>query len=184
MQTRTNSKRHLPWRARHVAFAWCILGLGLVVAGCGRGDAPAGDLSAATVANQAIYRLDAEPPGAVDVIAALAEADDGDDVVVAGRVGGRGNPWIDGLAAFTIVDLSAKLHAGCCPGPSCSGAAAGPSAPQALVRMVDAGGETIATDSRQLLGIEPAQAVVVRGRARRDDAGNLTLVADGVYVRP
>jgi hypothetical protein len=184
MRTETNTRRHLPERASHVAFAWCIMGLGLVVAGCGRGDGPAGDLSAATVASQAIYRLDAEPPGAVDLVAALAEAEDGDDVVVAGRIGGRGNPWIDGLAAFTIVDLSEKLQGGCCPGPSCSGAAAGPSAPQALVRIVDAGGETVATDSRQLLGIEPAQAVAVRGRARRDEAGNLTILADGVFVRP
>jgi hypothetical protein len=50
------------------------------------------------------YRLNSEPDGATGVIKVRAEAKDQDDVVVVGRIGGSEIPWIDGMAAFTIVD--------------------------------------------------------------------------------
>ena len=36
------------------------------------------------------------------------EAANDDDVLIVGRIGGSSNPWIEGRAAFTIVDLSVK----------------------------------------------------------------------------
>ena len=55
------------------------------------------------------YLLDTEPDGAGNVIKVREESGIADDdLLVVGRIGGSSNPWIDGRAAFTIVDLSVK----------------------------------------------------------------------------
>src|SRR5687767_11941810 len=54
------------------------------------------------------FLLTEEPSGAIDVLAARKDAKDQQDVVVVGRIGGRPNPWIEGMAAFPIVDRSLK----------------------------------------------------------------------------
>ena len=50
------------------------------------------------------YLLNSEPEGVTGVIKVRAEAKDQDDVVIVGRIGGSEIPWIEGMAAFTIVD--------------------------------------------------------------------------------
>lgn len=52
-----------------------------------------------------------------------------------------------------------------------------------MVKIVDASGKPVATDARKLLGIKELQTVVVHGVAKRDESGNLTVLADGVFVR-
>ena len=54
------------------------------------------------------YLLAAEPDDAVDVIKVREDAEDQDEVVIVGRIGGSENPWVDGRAAFSIVDPSLK----------------------------------------------------------------------------
>jgi hypothetical protein len=54
----------------------------------------------------------------------------------------------------------------------------------ATVKFVDANGKTIESDARQLLGLKELQSVVVKGKAQRDEAGNLTVLASGVFVQP
>ena len=54
------------------------------------------------------YLLSAEPEGATNVIEARKETEDQADVVLIGRIGGSVNPWVDGRAAFSIVDTSLK----------------------------------------------------------------------------
>jgi hypothetical protein len=49
--------------------------------------------------------------------------------------------------------------------------------------VIAGGGRPVAADAKQLLGIKELSEVVVRGKAKRDGAGNLTVLADGVYVR-
>ncbi len=173
---------------RRTAHAGCILvvGLGFLAAGCGRTtSSPASASQEGKAAANSPYRLTGEPEGARDLNAVHADAKDGEDVVVAARVGGRGNPWVEELAAFTIVDRSSTPQASCCPTPSPGcGTTNAPPAAQALVRIVDAQGHTVTTDARRLLGIDGSPTVVVRGRAQRDEAGNLTVLADGVFVRP
>ncbi len=171
---------------RHTACAcyMVVVGLALAAAGCRHsGEAAAVGARPAADVQSAAYRLTEEPAGAKDLAAVYGDAEDGDDVVVAGRVGGRGSPWVENLAAFTVVDPAAASRTSCCPDPSCS-TAPGEHTVQALVRVVDAGGQIVAVDSRQLLGIEASQIVVVRGQARRDATGNLSILADGVFVRP
>ena len=52
-----------------------------------------------------------------------------------------------------------------------------------MVKIVDASGKTVAMDAKKSLGLKELQTVVVRGRAKRDETGNLTVLADGVFVR-
>jgi hypothetical protein len=52
-----------------------------------------------------------------------------------------------------------------------------------MVKVVDDRTEPLTVDARKLLGIEELSTVAVRGRVTRDEAGNLTVLAKGVYVR-
>ena len=53
----------------------------------------------------------------------------------------------------------------------------------ALVKVIDESGELVAVDTRELLGVKELQTVIVQGKAQRDEAGNLTILATGMYVR-
>jgi hypothetical protein len=136
----------------------------------------------------AAYWLEAEPPGAVGIKQARADAADQEEVTLVGRIGGETNPWVEGQAAFLLVDGALKpcneRQDDACPTPwdyCCDLAELREH--KAMVKVVDAGGQTIAVDARKLLGLKELQTVVVHGQARRDEAGNLTVLADGVYVR-
>ena len=67
------------------------------------------------------FLLAAEPEGAADVIKVREVAGDQDNVIIVGRIGGSENPWVDGRAAFSIVDRSLKSCVECgshdCPKP-------------------------------------------------------------------
>jgi hypothetical protein len=51
------------------------------------------------------------------------------------------------------------------------------------VKVVGDGGELVKEDAKRLLGVNELDTVVVRGKASRDDAGNLTVLATGIHVR-
>jgi hypothetical protein len=165
--------------------------LALALTSCGQQDQNASNASPPSPAAQiekSEYLLDSEPPKAADVIAARSDAQDDEEVVVVGRIGGSENPWIDGRAAFSIVDPSLKacsdIEGDGCPTPwdYCCETDKLPGA-TALVKVVDGQGKLVASDARELLGIKELQTVVVRGKAQRDELGNLTILADGVYVK-
>ena len=134
------------------------------------------------------FILTSEPDGAGDVIRVREEAGDGDDIVVVGRIGGSSDPWIAGRAAFSIVDGSLKacsdIPGDNCPKPwdYCCETPNLPSA-MALVKVVDEQGETVKADAKGLLGVQELSTVVVKGKAKRDDAGNLTILASGIFVK-
>ncbi len=146
---------------------------------------PAG---ASTQVDGTRYLLTAEPAGAEDVIQVRQAAQDQDDVVVVGRIGGSREPWVEGRAAFSIVDNSLKacsdIEGDTCPAPwdYCCETARLPTS-QALVKVVDENGDLVKTDARQLLNVKELQTVVVQGRAQRDEGGNLTVLARGIFVR-
>ena len=132
--------------------------------------------------------LDEEPDGATDVIRVREEANDGDEVVLVGRIGGSVNPWVDGRAAFSIVDGSLRACSDI-PGDDCTEpwdycceTDRLPSS-TALIKIVDDRGELVKTDARQLLDVKELSTVVIKGSAQRDDAGNLTILASGVYLK-
>jgi hypothetical protein len=131
------------------------------------------------------YKLAAEPGGAKGVTAARTDAKDGDAVVVVGRVGGSSKPFTASRATFLIVDPSFKPSMGCkCPWDYCETPEEELKAGTATVKVVDAAGKTLAAGAKELFGIKELTTVVVTGTAKRDDQGNLTILARGLFVRP
>jgi hypothetical protein len=134
------------------------------------------------------YLLASEPQGAQGVIAAREDATEG-PLTVVGRIGGSANPWVEGRAAFSIVDpllqACSDREGDDCPVPwdYCCETDRLPTA-TALVKIVDGSGKLVAQDSRSLLGLKELQTVVVQGTPQRDEAGNLTILATGIFVRP
>lgn len=157
--------------------------------GCGKSMDSTATAAHATAVNidGSKYLLNEEPDGAVGVIAARESAEDGKPLVMVGCIGGVANPWIAGRAAFTVLDASMTVVAegemaegaicteACCDEErlSCT----------AMVKVVDAEGQLIAVDSRQLLGLKEADMVVVEGKAQKDKAGNFVMLANRVYIR-
>ena len=154
------------------------------VTGCG--DRPA-DLPPVTI-DATPYLLSEPPEDAEDVKSVHEAAEAERDVVIVGRIGGRSDPWIEGRAAFNIVDRSVKACSDipgddcrtpwdyCCTQDDLLGATA-------LVKVVGDDGRTLSGDARTLFGVKELQTVIIRGTARKDDAGNLTVVASGLYVK-
>lgn len=52
-----------------------------------------------------------------------------------------------------------------------------------LIKVVDENGKLVKADARELLNVKELSTVVIKGKARRDDKGNLTILASGVFVK-
>jgi hypothetical protein len=133
------------------------------------------------------YLLASEPAGARDVIDVRQNAQDQDDVVVVGRIGGKTNPWIRGVAAFLIVDRSLipcnEKAEHNCPTPWDYCCSPNLAKSMVLVMMVDESGRIVRADARELLGVKELDTVVVQGKAKRDKSGNVSIVASKIYVK-
>src|SRR5262245_24309068 len=139
----------------------------VLAAGCYRA-APPGATFAPVSATTTDFRLASEPAGAKGVSEVRKAAGrDGDEVVVVGRIGGRAKPFVEGRAAFTIVDPALKPcgeDEGCpTPWDYCCVANEDLAAATVLVRFVTADGQPVAQGARDLLGVKELQTVVVRG---------------------
>ncbi|MEX0703339.1 MAG: hypothetical protein WD069_14690 [Planctomycetales bacterium] len=153
--------------------------------GCGEADRQ----TATTPANgsgspDAAYVLTAEPTGSLGVGEVRSSA--AEDVTVVGRIGGSAQPFVNGLAVFTIVDPAVPYCADDegCPTPwdyCCAQNQVKENI--ATVEIVDDRGQPVAKDAKALLGVKELSTVVVHGKARRDEQGNLTVLASKVYVK-
>lgn len=146
------------------------------------------DGATATAIDGSRFLLTAEPAESATVIEAREQTKDGEDVVLVGRIGGSANPWVEGRAAFTVVDPTLKACSDipgdeckipwdyCCETHKLPGATA-------LVTFAGDDGRPLKADARDLLSLKELQTVIVRGKAERDEAGNLTVLATGLFVR-
>jgi hypothetical protein len=136
------------------------------------------------------FLLASEPAGALGALDARKQTKDGDDVVIVGRIGGRDDPWGNGQASFSIIDASftpCNERAGddcTTPWDYCCNTKEEKLAAMATVQIVDNSGSVVQTPAKELLGVKELQTVVVRGKAKRNDSGNLIVLATGLYVRP
>jgi hypothetical protein len=121
------------------------------------------------------------------VIAARKSLKDGEPVSLVGKIGGSTHPWIEGQAAFTVVDTSLKSCRDnindSCPTPWDFCCETDLQNATALVKVVNEQLGVVKVDARQLLKLVELDTVVVTGIAKRDEAGNLTVLASGLYVR-
>lgn len=134
------------------------------------------------------YVLAEEPDGAMGVIETRKTAANGDPVIVVGRIGGAKDPWIEGRAAFMLLDASMVVVAEgtesnegeICMDECCAIERAGSTT---LVKIIDDDGKILGVDARQLLGVQADDMVVVSGKASKDDMGNFVVLASGVHIR-
>ena len=172
-----------------------IFSIGLAISTCflASGCSSSSNSSDAVVATSASidgtkFLLADEPDDAVGVIEARESAKDGDSIVVVGRIGGAANPWVEGRAAFTLIDASKLIvadgqesgEAEICLDDCCAEERAGCTT---LVKVIDADGKLVPADARKLLGITDSDMIVVSGKVSKDETGNFAILASGVHVR-
>jgi len=131
------------------------------------------------------FQLTIEPIGALEVLDAKDQAQDGKPIVVVGRLGGGVNPWVDGRAAFLIVDtriIPSCEEGGVCKA-NCPDCAKEMMAASTMVKFVGDDGKVLPVDARTLLGVKEQETVVIEGVAARDKTGNVSIAAHGIFVR-
>jgi len=158
-----------------------------ILAGCNLSDVAQSPDATAAQAVDTRYVAATEPDNAIPVGQARESIQDEQAVVMVGRIGGSAEPFVDGLAAFTIVDSKVPYCSADegCPTPwdyCCTRDQVKVNI--ATVKIVDETGNPVAADARTLLGVKELSTVVVQGTARRDQQGNLTVAANKIYVRP
>jgi hypothetical protein len=166
------------------------LALVALAAGCGPDgpkdggrQGPADDQDALTQGKKLL--LAAEPEGVKGVIEVRKDAKDGDEVVMAGTVGGSEKPFTVGRASFLVVDPSLKATDECdCPWDFCEYDKKELDAAKLLVKFVDGRGDTLKAGAKKMFGIKELSRVVVKGKVKRDDKGNVAVLATGIFVRP
>lgn len=151
----------------------------LAAGGCrkGKGEAlPTSDLPDS-------FWLKSEPANAKPVAEVREKAKSGEQVVVAGRVGGAKEPFAKDAAAFTVVDASLKPCTDECSAPwdYCCEPPDRLTKNTITIEFLD-GASRIKTGARGFHGLDHLKNVVVTGEARRDEAGNMVVVAKGIYV--
>ncbi len=170
----------------------CLMSLSLlaiVVCGCSESPSSRSEntATATETAGGTQYLASEEPQNALNVGEARTAAKTDDSITIVGRIGGSAEPFVDGLAAFTLVDMKVEYCAADegCPTPwdyCCKQDEVKDNI--ATVKLIDAQGNPIAEDARKLLGVKELSVVVAEGTARRDDSGNLTIAATKIFIRP
>jgi len=170
---------------RFLTFVFLGAAVCVTVAGCGSSEPNVRDAGASTAGNEQ-YLATQPPDQSIAVGEAVGQVQDGDRAALVGIIGGSRQPFVDGLAAFTMVDPKVPYCAAdegcptpwdyCCTQDQVKGNIA-------TVKVVDDAGAPVPQDARQLLGVEELTEVVATGTVRRDDDGNLTLDAEQVFVK-
>jgi hypothetical protein len=117
------------------------------------------------------FLTESEPANAKPVAEAIG-ADNEAEVTVVGRIGGAKNPWVDDMAAFTIVDPSLKacsdIPGDNCPEPwdYCCESSDTMKTHTVAVKFTDEKGSVVPADARKLFNVEPLQTVVVHGKLK------------------
>lgn len=129
--------------------------------------------------------LKAEPQGARDVLAVRADAEPGDTVVVRGRL----KDFVEGMAAFTLTDESKRpcgepgdpMGDACkTPWDYCCIGADEIALATTAVELHGANG-LVRESIEGVSGLDHLDVVVVEGKFERDDAGNTTVRATGLF---
>ena len=177
-------------RIRNVFTVSCLL-LTVIAAACddGKPDAakPAPAAAAQLPAGLIVAQSPADAKAVVDV---RKTANDGDEVVVRGRVAGRKDPFTEGRAQFQLVDAAIKSCAETegdnCPTPwdLCCDDAKTIADSSITVQVVDAAGQPIKADLKGVGGLKPLSEVSVKGKVKKSPDGKAILVnATEMFVK-
>lgn len=162
------------------------------LAGCDGGNSSGAKSPPASVAAQlpAGLMLEQEPANAKAVAAVKRESNQGDDVVVRGRIGGRKEPFVSERAMFTIADTSMP-PCGTDPGDKC------PTPwdyccepPETIlkntltIQVVGADGRPLKVGLKELSQLRPLAEITVRGRVSQKTGEQMMVVdATGIFIK-
>ena len=166
--------------------SFSLLSFTLLAVGCGSPEVANVTNEVGTQAKSQ-YVADNEPVDAMPVGEARETVADGQEVTLVGLIGGSSKPFVEGLAAFTIVDPKVPYCAADegCPTPwdyCCKTDAVKVNI--ATIKVVDESGKPVVGNAKEMLNVKELSTVVVKGTAKRDDQGNLTVAASKIFVRP
>jgi hypothetical protein len=112
----------------------------------------------------------------------------GDEVAIRGRIGGSAEPFVEGRAAFTMVDNKLKacsdIPGDLCPMPwdYCCEPRDSLAQHSATVRVVNADGSPASIDLREVTGIKELSDIVVVGTVEQAEGAVLLVHARGIYI--
>lgn len=136
--------------------------------------------------------VDASPPAAAkDVADVRTTAADGDEVLVHGRIGGSERPFVEGRAAFQLVDLSlltcdkaGNMHTCKTPWDYCCDAKEDVFGKSVTVQVSGKNGQPLRADLTGVGGLKPMSEVAVKGKVKKSEDGKaMTLDATALYVK-
>lgn len=162
----------------------------LALAGCkpSESDKPRDESTAATAELPQALFVASAPAGAKEVIQLKSDAPASGEVVIHGRIGGRGTPFVNGAAVFVLIDSSLKpcneLPADSCSRPwdYCCETPETLKTSTATIQVVDEAGKPIRLDLKGQHGLEPLAELTVAGEIARHDDGTLVINAKQIHV--
>ena len=158
--------------------------------GCGDGSTGGATIAASTASIPAASFTRNRPAEAKDLMAVKPTATIGESVTFLARVGGRDQPFVDGMAVFTVADPSLEScelmgEEDHCPIPwdYCCEDRNALTAGSATVRIVDADGMPYAATAQGAGGLAPLRYIVVDGTVSdRNDDGLFVVDATRIWV--
>jgi hypothetical protein len=124
------------------------------------------------------------PDNPVDVGNARKTAQQGQQIVIRGRIGGMPNPFADKYAIFVLSDLRLLMCVEKCPTPwdYCCTPREKILANVATVQVVDGKGKPLNVSIKGVNGLNPLSEVVVRGLVAKQDGKTLIVNAQNIFV--
>lgn len=132
--------------------------------------------------------VDTELPDPRGVGELKADTDATGDVVVHGRIGGRVEPFVPGVAMFLLADAEMKtcdeLHEDKCPTPwdYCCEPRDSLKAKIATVQIIGDDGKPLRIELAGEHGLEPSAHVTIAGEVAQRDGGSLVINARKIHV--
>lgn len=131
-------------------------------------------------------------PDAVGVVAARKDVEPGKEIVLTGFIGGRGKPFVDGRAIFTLADSKALTQCDAKPGDGCKtpwdACCDDPDkikASIASIQIVDGDGIVLKRELEGFGGIVSGSTVSVKGKIAPGSTSDALIVnAEQIHVTP
>ncbi len=168
-------------RSRRIILVIGILVMGVFISGIVGAQTKQSQSSAGLPSDLFVKALPGNP---VDVGEARKTAQQGQQVVIRGRIGGVPHPFADKYAIFVLSDLALLVCVDDCATPwdYCCTPREKILANVATVQVVDGKGKPLNVSIKGVNGLNPLSEVVVRGLVAKQDGKTLIVNAQNIFV--